>query len=384
MSFKNFLRVYYIYIFLQNFVIASAIINTILVFKWLSLAEISSLIWILPLIWLIFELPSWLLADYWWYKKTLVLWNFIFASSFLIWTFAPVEIFYSFLWFLLYWLSNTIKSWTEESFFYENIKNYKEEHLYKKLLWKISLVKQISISISMLISGFIAEYNLNLAIILSFLIWIIAIIPLLFLKDPKIRLKLSNSSISSILSNNSFKELFKYRYLLLLYALFWAIIWTFDEFNQLYYQIVLLPLWSFWVIAFIIRFFSAWASFIAHRFYIDYRKFNYILPFVAVLLFLVWFFHIALSVAFIFIIYVLSSFLLVHLEWDFQKNITSEARATINSSKSFLVEIWNISFNSIFLISSTFFSFYTSYFFISFFVIIIFFINLRKKLNINS
>lgn len=244
-AFKSFLQNYYLTNFFYEFIFAYAIYGALFIIRGLSVFQVSLLLSWWALTSAIFEVPSGALADRWSRKKMMVLAPLIKSFCFISWFLAKGNFYLYALGFLFWSLGSCFLSGTSEALLFDVLVYFKKDKEYEKFLGKKKAYLYLVVAISMITGGFMANFNLNFTIIFS-------VIPLLFSAFFATR-------ICEAAKVKSTEEVHYFEYLKMAFAevknnklLRYLFLYLFgistlnglEEFDQLYYQLVKLPLFG--------------------------------------------------------------------------------------------------------------------------------------------
>jgi MFS family permease len=339
-KYKLFINNYFIRVAVFDFVFAYAVYTVFFSISGLSAFQISLLLTFWCFSAAILEIPSGAFADYWSRKKMMVIAPFFKSLCFVFWFFANGNIYILGLGFLFWALGSSFMSGTKEALLYDNLVYFDKKNEYAKIIGKTEFYKQIAQVIAMLSGAFMAAYNLKFAIIFSIIPLVASSIFSYFLHQaPKIK---STNEIKYLgYIKIAFKEIRSSKILLILFvcSLVFGIFGNLDEFDQLYYQFVGLPIWMFGIAGAIWSGINATGAFFAHKF--EKKHFIYFtIPIISgILLFITGYFPAIWMIGAIMASYLLISPLHILIDTKIQHNISSGSRATITSAAKFLLEI---------------------------------------------
>jgi len=343
-SYKQFTRNFYIYRFFRDFAFIYAVYVILFKLAGLSVFEISLLLALWSAFVVVLEVPTGTLADKWNRKYMLGLGMLSKAFGFGIWFFADSFLLFA-LGFLFWGIGSTFTSGTQEALLFDNLKKFKKEGDYGKVTGHGHFYSKIAIGTSVFLGGFLASYSFNLVILLSSFSMLIAIIPTLFFHEVKIR-KTSTEELKYFhLIKNAFKESVKNKFLLrlILYsAIVLAVIGTLDEYEQLYFNWVNLPIAFFGVLAVIVMGLQAVGNRFAYKFQRYFKNENniYLLAMLSgISLILAISYRSLFMLPFLTLVFLFSSISEVLVESRLQKQIKTEQRATILSINSLLLNL---------------------------------------------
>jgi len=340
-KFKSFLRNFYLSAFFYDFVFAYAVYNILFNIKGLSIFQISLL-----LIWwsattVILEVPSGALADYWSRRNLLIISPLIKSLCFVSWFLADGN-FYLYALGLLFWtIGSTMRSGTEEAFLYDSLIKFKKQKDYEKILGRKKVYLTLAIGISSLLGGIIANYNLDLVLLATIIPILLSSLFAVFLIDPPKQksteeikyLEYIKVAIQEIKSNRILRYLFIYLTLLL------SVFGGLEEFDQIYYKLVSLPLFMFGVVSFASSGLSSLVSWSAYKFK-NIKSIIYLTPLLTSIMFVL----IGSKPILVMISVLVLSFVViipteVLLEGKLQREIKSNSRATVISIKTMILEL---------------------------------------------
>lgn len=343
-SFKSFLNNYYLTCFFYDFVWAYAIYAALFHLRGISIFQISILLAIWSLSGVLFEIPSGALADYGSRKKMLTVAPLIKSLCFVIWFFAGSNFYLFALGFIVWSVASSFVSGTVEAVLFDTLKHFGKSDEYEKYIGRKHFYLNISLAVAMLFGGLLAQINIGLPVILSVLpLFLSSVFASRLIEVPKAKSTEETKYFSYF--KIAFKEIVSNKTLiyLFIYALIIAgIFGNLEEFDQLYYQSVHLPLFAFGIAGFI------WSILIATTSNYAYKLKKY--PFVYYLLS-------AISGIFLFVVsrfpsvpiiilllfaYATVAPLKVLIESKVQKEIKSISRATVTSIVAFLEQAFGV------------------------------------------
>jgi MFS family permease len=340
--YKKFLRNYYLTGFFDDFVFAYAIYNVFFSIHKLSIFQISLLLGWWALSALIFEIPTGALADRWNRKKMLTLAPIFKSGCFLIWFFAGGNFYLYALGFTFWAASESFVSGTTQALLYDHLKYFNKIEDYERIAGKKSFYSHIALATSLISGGFIANYNLDWAILFSIIPLILsAFFANLIQEAPKEKTTEEIHYIGHI--KIAFREIKTNKVLPYLMAYFGVLFITFgtlEEFDQLYYYLVKLPIYAFGIAGFIWSLLNAIGTYYAYKFK-DKTWIFYFFPLISAICLLI--VSISPSVYVIVLLwtsYLFAAPLLVLMESKIQHNIKSASRATVTSINIFLLNLF--------------------------------------------
>jgi MFS family permease len=338
--FHRFLSYYYLATASYEFIFAYAIYTIFFNLRGMSIFQISMLMILWCVSSLVLEVPTGALADTWSRRKMMALAPLIKSLCFVAWFYAGHNFWLFALGFGLWSLGSSFKSGTSEALLYDTHVYYGKTTEYEKTISRQRFYLELALGFSVISGGFIAAYRMDLAILLS-------VVPLLFsaviawqLEDtPRTELRAQVHYWQHM--RLAFREIARNRLLiyLIVYAAAVDVFGALEEYDQLYYRLVGIPIAIFGIISFAYSMLSALTARIAYRLK-GYSFIFYLLPFISgLMLIIVWRYPSPVAIA----VYILSGALLTPLgiltEARIQHNITGVSRATVTSAIALLYGI---------------------------------------------
>lgn len=260
------------------------------------------------------------------------------ALCFVCWFFAKGNFYLLGLGFLFWTIGSTFMSGTNEALLYDNLARFGKKEEYSKILGKVEFYKHLAQTIAMLLGSALAFYDLKTAVIFSVIPLAVSSVIASFLHDaPKIESTVETKYLGYL--KIAFKEIQKSNVLLVLFAvsLIFGIFGNLDEFDQLYYEFVNLPIWAFGLVGAIWSGVNATGSYFAHKFE-EKRFIYYIIPAISgILLFMIGYFPAIWMIIVIMCSYLLVSPFKILIDSKIQHAISSKSRATVTSVAGFLI-----------------------------------------------
>lgn len=345
---KKFTSNYIITSALYDFVFAYAIYNAFFEFQGITIDRIAYLLAFWAFSAMVFEIPSGALADRFSHKKMILIAPLLKSLTFIIWALAGSSVLLYGLGFMIWALASTLRSGTTEAYLYEILKEQDHIKEYEAILGKVKFAKQIAIGMSMISGGIIAYFNMPMVFYLS-------VIPLWLSAFYAFKLPESKMIAQDHISywghmKNAKHALFHNKALqvLLIYALLISLFGDLEEFDQLYYKFLKLPIWSFGAIAFATSILSSLAM--AKAYTLKNIKGVYvILPTLSLVLLLgVNVFSSYASILCLVLAYVVISPLYVLIDGKIQKSIEDQSRATVTSLNGLFVNMLGVLITPVF------------------------------------
>jgi len=234
---KRNVKIDYVYCFMKNFDISSAIWVLYMVYKGLPLWQIGIAEGIFHVASFLFEVPSGALADLFGRKNTIIAGRICSALSAIINLFSN-NIFGFSIGFIISALGYNLNSGSEEALVYDSLKQVNCEKEYLRVNSKLNLIIEISQGISTFIGGLLAEYSYVYCYVTVIIISLLSLVPALMFKEPlkdktdkdageKISIKRHFKVCYEILKNN--REIIKI-------LIYFPVVFTFDTVVYFYVQ----------------------------------------------------------------------------------------------------------------------------------------------------
>ncbi len=344
-EYKSFIRNYLISSSLYDFIFAYAIYTVFFSINGLSPFEISLILAWWAFVSVILEIPSGALADHWSRKKLLVIAPIIKSFCFIIWVFAKGNIYLYGLGFVFWSIGSAFVSGTSEALLYDHIVYYNKKENYEKILGKKKFYLYVGNALSVALGGIIAHYSLEWTLILSIIPLLLSSIFATLIKE--VRKVESTEDIHYI---DHIKEAYKEvknnnkLFYLLLYSLGISIFRNLEEFDQLYYELIKVPLFYFGFLATIYFGVSAIGSKYAHKFKNSNRIF-WLFPLLSWILLI----FVGMSPSIPMILFLMLSYFIISPlrtlnDAKIQHTIKSQSRATVTSIDSLFLNLFGIIF----------------------------------------
>lgn len=175
-KFKRNVKIDYIYCFMKNFDISSAIWVLYMVYKGLPLWQIGVVEGIFHIASFLFEVPSGALADLFGRKNVIIVGRLCSAISAVINLFANNLLGFA-IGFTISALSYNLNSGSEEALVYDSLKKIGDEKSYLKVNSRLNLIIEISQGLATFIGGILAEYSYVYCYITVIIISLLSMIP---------------------------------------------------------------------------------------------------------------------------------------------------------------------------------------------------------------
>ena len=237
---KRNIKVDYIYCFMNNFDISSAIWVLYMVYKGLPLWQIGIVEGIFHVASFLFEVPSGALADLLGRKNVIIAGRICSALS------ASINLFSTNLFgfsigFVISALGYNLNSGSEEALIYDSLKQVNCEKDYLNVNSKLNLIIEISQGLSTFIGGVLAEYSYVYCYITAIVISLLSLIPAFMFNEPLKEDK--DKEFNNIKERTSLKNHFKTCYEILKnnteiikILIYFPVVFTFDTVVYFYGQ----------------------------------------------------------------------------------------------------------------------------------------------------
>jgi predicted MFS family arabinose efflux permease len=270
-SLGRFLAAAYAYAFLFDFILAYAIYTALMQVEGLGAVQIGGLLAFWSLCAIVFEMPSGALADRFDRRWLLVAAPLVKALTFICMLVADGSVLVYGLAFLFWSAGQSLYSGTIEALLYERLERDQLEDEYDRIYGRLSAAESLGIGTGTLLGGFVAAVSLDLTLWLALPPLLLCALSALALVDSR---RAGNAGEAedepSYWQNfrNAFGEFRtepQLRVVTLYIAVGLILFEILEEFDQLYYLAVSLPLWLFGVAGAAGMALHAFASIIAHR-----------------------------------------------------------------------------------------------------------------------
>lgn len=176
----------YIFCFLRNFDVSSAIWVLYMVYRGLPLWQIGLVEGIFHIASFLFEMPSGVLADLAGRKKVM-LWGRIFAAVSAVILLFSAKLWQFVLGFILSALSYNLNSGSEEALVYDSLKLLDQEQEYVKVNGRMNVLIEIASGAATFLGGILAEQSFAACYLAAAAVAGISILPAFLLQEPPIR-----------------------------------------------------------------------------------------------------------------------------------------------------------------------------------------------------
>lgn len=257
-SFRNTLRSYYVHVFCYDFIFGYAIFPAYFQLQGASPGLIGLLLafWAAGII--LLEIPCGLLSDVADRRLLLAAAPAAKAICFATWAIAGTHVALYFAGMFFWSLASALRSGTKEALLFEHVRANRMGRRYVSILGWERAFQDGATMLGAAAGGFIAYRNLQLALWVSLVPLIVSAVAALAMSDVRDRtarpLRLPLSTAVSLLNETwrEFRVKPDVRYITAYVALCITFLGTIEDFNQLYFLAIDLPVWSFGIIACVI------------------------------------------------------------------------------------------------------------------------------------
>ncbi|HEY0033902.1 MAG TPA: MFS transporter [Devosia sp.] len=266
-----FLRLYYAYVFLFDFMLGYAVYTALFALEGIGTAEIGVLLAFWSASAIVLEMPSGALSDHFDRRTLLIAAPLLKAVTFVLWGIADGNFWLYGLGFLFWSAGQALQSGTREALLFERMEQAGRSAEFDKVLGRDAAAEGLGIGGGALVGGFVAQASLDMAIWLS-------VVPLLFgalvafwLHDTRPDRQLGpGENPITYLSHfrtawGEFRRYADLRFVAVYMAVGLILFELLEEFDQLYYLAVGVPIWLWGVLAGAVELVYAVASVGAHR-----------------------------------------------------------------------------------------------------------------------
>lgn len=232
---KRNIKIDYIYCFMKNFDISSAIWVLYMVYKGLPLWQIGVVEGIFHVASFLFEVPSGALADLFGRKNVIIVGRLCSAISAVI-TLVSNDIWGFSLGFTISALSYNLNSGSEEALVYDSLKKIGEEENYLKVSSRLNLIIEVSQGLSIFIGGILAEYSYICCYITVIIISLLSMIPAVLFKEVPMDRKDNKDKVSIKKHFKVCYDVIKDNKEILKILIYFPVVFTFDTIVFFYGQ----------------------------------------------------------------------------------------------------------------------------------------------------
>lgn len=256
MRLSAFLRVYYAYAFLFDFIFAYAVYTALFSLEGLSTTQIGVLLAFWSASAIVLELPSGALSDHFDRRVLLVLAPLAKAGTFVLWGIAAGNFWLYGAGFLLWSMGQAMQSGSREALLYERMASEGRTDEFDKVLGRDNAAEGLGIGLGTLFGGFVAYQGFQWAIWLSIPPLFIAAGLAFWLEDVR-RQGGEEGDVESdggyfthfVHAWGEFRERANLRFVTTYIATGLLVFQVLEEFDELYYLAVSLPVWAWGIVA---------------------------------------------------------------------------------------------------------------------------------------
>ena len=271
-SLRRFLRLYYAYAFLFDFILAYAFYTALFELEGLSLSEIGLLLASWSATAIVLEMPSGALSDHYDRRWLLVAAPLFKTLTFLFWIFAAGNFWFYAAGFFFWRLAQALQSGSREALLYERMDHEGLSAQFDKVLGRDNAAEEFGIGLGALLGGFVAYFSFDWGLWLSIPPLLLASLIAFWLHDTRrgsaaTRPALSPAGYFShfVDAIGEFRRHARLRFVTTYIAVGLVVFELIEEFDQLYFLAVNLPVWAWGIAGASIEFFYALSSIHAHR-----------------------------------------------------------------------------------------------------------------------
>lgn len=270
---RRFLGVYYAYAFLFDFMLAYAIYTALFALEGLSVAEIGILLAFWSASAIVLEMPSGALSDHFDRRTLLIIAPLLKALTFVCWGLAHGNFWLYGLGFLFWSAGQALQSGTREALLYERLAQAGRSGDFDKALGRDNAAEGLGIGVGALVGGFVAQFNMDWAVWLSIPPLLLGAVLAIGLHDkrrghsPDADADAAPTTYFSHFADaiGEFRRHADLRFVTVYMAVGLITFELLEEFDQLYYLAVAVPVWLWGVLAGGVELVYAWASVSAHH-----------------------------------------------------------------------------------------------------------------------
>lgn len=272
MSLRRFLALYYAYAFLFDFILAYAIYTALFELEGLSITEIGLLLAFWSATAIVLEMPSGALSDHYDRRWLLVAAPLFKVLTFLFWIFAGGNFWLYAAGFMFWSLAQALQSGSRESLLYERMEYEGRSAEFDKVLGRDNAAQELGIGFGALLGGFVAYFSFDWGLWLSIPPLLAGSVVALWLHDVRRgpALNEAGETPAGYLSHfvdaiNEFRHHADLRFVTTYIAVGLVVFELLEEFDQLYFLAVSLPVWAWGIAGAAVEFIYAGSSLVAHR-----------------------------------------------------------------------------------------------------------------------
>ncbi len=283
MPLRRFLRAYYAYVFLIDFILGYAIYTAYFSLSGLGVWDIALLFVVWSVMAAIFEIPSGALSDHLDRRWLLVAAPLIKIVTFILWVFADGSFAFFALGFVVFSFADSLVSGSKEALLYEHMEAANETGDFDRILGRDRAITEISGGIALILGGVVGHFSMPLSLWLAIPPLTLAALAARWLPDNRRRGPQGDapgyfSHFADALGE--FRAHADLRFITVYLTVGIMIFGVLEEFDPLYYLAVGIPIWSFGLVAALAVAAHAAANIAAYRF-AEYHFVGWLFPFLA-------------------------------------------------------------------------------------------------------
>ena len=269
---RRFRGLYYAYAFLFDFIFAYAFYTALFELEGLSLTEIGLLLAFWSATAIVLEMPSGALSDHFDRRWLLIVAPLFKALTFLLWIAAAGDFWLYALGFLFWSLAQALQSGSREALLYERVQHEGRVEEFDKVLGRDNAAEELGIGAGALLGGFVAYYSFDWGLWLSIPPLLLASFLALWLHDTRRGAATSETAEAPASYFSHFADAvmeFRHhadlRFVTTYIAVGLVVFELIEEFDQIYFLAVNLPVWAWGIVGAAVEFVYAASSIYAHR-----------------------------------------------------------------------------------------------------------------------
>lgn len=270
-SLRRFLAAYYAYVFLFDFMLAYAVYTALFELEGVGIGNIGVLLAFWSGAAILFELPSGALSDHYDRRVLLIAAPLLKAMTFVFWGIADGSVWLYGLGFLFWSAGQALQSGTREALLYERLAEAGRSDDFDLVLGRDAAAEGLGIGAGTLLGGFVAYYSFTGAVWLSIPPLLVATLLATLLRDTR-RARVATAAQGSPTYFSHFADALgefrrhaDLRFVTVYVSVGLIVFELLEEFDQLYYLAVAVPVWAWGILGGAVELVYAWASVSAHR-----------------------------------------------------------------------------------------------------------------------
>ena len=206
---QNILKIIWFRVFF-SFLLILPIISLFFLERGLTMTEIFIAQWVFAAAILLWEVPSWYLADKFWKKKVLVVWTLFFTLWMLMYIFAHNFLFFAITEIIL-WIAFSMISWADSAMLHDSLEAQGKESEYHQVESKSYSYSMYSLAVSWIIWSVLWSYWLVFPVYLQVVVGLLMFFSVVTLYEvPQSKLNKSSTKEEIEESSISTKKVYKF------------------------------------------------------------------------------------------------------------------------------------------------------------------------------